>query len=108
MALTLALNLLATSLIIYRICAPQKQTSPYRVNVEVRYPLSRAMRIIIESGLLYTLSMVILMILFLAKSNAQLAVKDAVRFLSSYSGITSLINTTFAGAANHRQWCVLA
>ena len=40
--------------------------------------LRRAMHIIIESGLMYTVSVVVLFILYLASNNAQYAVSDCV------------------------------
>ena len=43
-------------------------------------PLRRAMHIIIESGLMYTVSVFILFVVYLASNNSQYAVSDCVSF----------------------------
>ena len=42
--------------------------------------LRRAMHIVIESGLMYTLSVVIVFVVFLTSNNAQYSVSDCVSF----------------------------
>lgn len=81
MVLTLATNAVVTSLIVYRIWSIQKRTSPYRLTSDGHDRMSHAMWILIESGLVYTLSVIILIATYGIGSNAQLGVKDAVRLL---------------------------
>ena len=75
LTLTLVTNIIVTSLIIHRIWTAQLST-PYRQTEKSR--LSHVMRILIESGLIYTLSIIILFSVYLTSNNAQFAVSDAV------------------------------
>ncbi|KAG5636174.1 hypothetical protein H0H81_008924 [Sphagnurus paluster] len=78
LTLTLVMNLLTTSLIVYRIWSIQRSVK-FRATVSSeKSPLWKAMRILIESGLLYTVSIVILFILYMASNNAQFGVSNSV------------------------------
>jgi len=81
--LTLVLNILTTSLIVYKIYTVNRNSTSFqsRSNIgsttEVTQ-LGQVMRIIIESGLIYTLSVVITVATHLSASNAQYGVSDSV------------------------------
>ncbi|KAM5540140.1 hypothetical protein V8D89_006280 [Ganoderma adspersum] len=79
-SITLALNIIATSLIVYKIWSIERRSRIAFASTggNNTTPLRRAMHIIIESGLMYTASVVIVFIVFLASNNAQYAVSDCV------------------------------
>ena len=70
-----------TALIVYRIWSVQKAT-PYSPNEKT--PLSRAIRILVKSGMIYTASVIILFAVYLLGNNADYGVSDAVRQLFCY------------------------
>ncbi|KAG6864814.1 hypothetical protein C0991_007000 [Blastosporella zonata] len=78
LALTLAMNLITTSLIIFRIWSIQRavkfQTAPLVIK---RRPLDKIMRILIESGFIYTVTIVILVGLYIACNNGQFGVSNS-------------------------------
>nr|VWO98255.1 Cytochrome P450 monooxygenase CYP52X1 [Ganoderma boninense] len=78
LAITLALNTIATSLIVYKIWSIEHRSKVvFAITGGTDTTrLRRAMHIIIESGLMYTVSVVILFILYLTSNNAQFAVSD--------------------------------
>jgi hypothetical protein len=71
MSLTLATNFMSSSFIVYRIWHISKKSSPYRTNQSVENPLARAIRVTIEAGLLYTVSVLILVATYSAGHRAQ-------------------------------------
>ncbi|PIL34522.1 hypothetical protein GSI_03300 [Ganoderma sinense ZZ0214-1] len=78
-AITLVLNTIATSLIVYKIWSIEHSAKVFVITGGTDTTrLRRAMHIIIESGLMYTVSVVILFILYLASNNAQYAVSDCI------------------------------
>ncbi|TCD63101.1 hypothetical protein EIP91_006005 [Steccherinum ochraceum] len=83
LAVTMTLNVIATGLIVYRIWSVERSSTGmiiYSRGSSERQgsALKRAMRIIIESGALYTVSVFLFFVTFLAKHNAQYATSDAV------------------------------
>ncbi|KAH8092475.1 hypothetical protein BXZ70DRAFT_455547 [Cristinia sonorae] len=76
--LALALNLIATSLIVYKIWSVSSDTAEVAVssygNGRHGSSMRHAMRIIIESGAIYTTAVVIFFITYLSRSNAQYVV----------------------------------
>jgi len=46
----------------------------------VSRPLTSVMRVLIESGTFYTISIVVLFVVYMLSNNAELAVSDAVSF----------------------------
>ncbi|KAM5545854.1 hypothetical protein V8D89_000892 [Ganoderma adspersum] len=78
LSITLVLNIIATSLIVYKIWSIEHRAKVVFASAggTDTTRLRRAMHIIIESGLMYTVSVVILFILYLASNNAQYAVSD--------------------------------
>lgn len=74
-ACTLALNVLVTSLIVWRIWRVKSKSAAATVNP---HRLSRVMRIILDSGLLYTVCVIIFFGTTLAGSNSQYGVSDVV------------------------------
>ncbi|PPQ84944.1 hypothetical protein CVT25_004457 [Psilocybe cyanescens] len=77
LCLTLATNLLTTSLIVYRIWGIRKSLK-HRSSVVPGSPLTSVLIVLIESGLMYTLSIVILFGLYMASNNGQYGVSNAV------------------------------
>ncbi|KIY47194.1 hypothetical protein FISHEDRAFT_45812 [Fistulina hepatica ATCC 64428] len=83
LSLTLGLNLLTTLLIIIRIWSIKTElytnggAVPYE-RVVRQDPFMRVMRMLIESGLLYTVSVVVLFATYLADNNAFLGVSDSI------------------------------
>ena len=66
--------------------------------------MRRAMHIIIESGFMYTVSVIVLFILYLASNNAQYAVSDCVslfRFSCQLSSVADLVS--LPGGPDHRE-----
>ncbi|KAF9449210.1 hypothetical protein P691DRAFT_799526 [Macrolepiota fuliginosa MF-IS2] len=77
LSLTLVTNLLTTSLMVYRIQTIRKRLK-HKSNSTTYTPLTNVMRLLIESGLLYTSSIVILFILYMSSNNGQYGVSDAI------------------------------
>ncbi|TFK21684.1 hypothetical protein FA15DRAFT_672304 [Coprinopsis marcescibilis] len=77
LVLTLAMNTLTTSLIVYKIWRIQDRLRR-RNTYTLSNPLSRLLVVLIESGLLYTLSIVILFTLYMLGNNGQYGVSNAV------------------------------
>ncbi|KAF8151529.1 hypothetical protein B0H34DRAFT_728007 [Crassisporium funariophilum] len=77
LSLTLATNVLTTSLIVHRILKIRNQLK-HRSTVASKSPLTNVVVVLIESGLIYTLSIIILFGLYMASSNAQYGVSNAV------------------------------
>lgn len=75
LVLTLATNVITTSLIVYRIWTVKRRTSKERTSIG---PYSRILRVLIECGAIYTTSIVILFVCYLANNNAILGVSDSV------------------------------
>ncbi|KAM5540141.1 hypothetical protein V8D89_006281 [Ganoderma adspersum] len=78
-SVTLVLNTIAT----YIIWSIERRSrvafaSAGGLGSDTTTPLRRAMHIVIESGLMYTVSVVILFVLYLASNNAQYAVSDCI------------------------------
>ncbi|KAJ3929484.1 MAG: hypothetical protein NXY57DRAFT_899992 [Lentinula lateritia] len=84
LSITLATTILTTSLIVYRLWNVQSHSQTFLQFQQERNrdwnsdPLARAMKVMIESGLLYTLSLVVLFAVFITSSNAELGVSDSV------------------------------
>ncbi|TCD61071.1 hypothetical protein EIP91_009075 [Steccherinum ochraceum] len=83
LAVTMALNVIATGLIVYRIWSVEHRSKDFIIcsrdsSGRKESALKRAMRIIIESGVLYTVSVFLFFVTFLAKNNAQYATSHAV------------------------------
>ncbi|KAJ3745163.1 hypothetical protein DFH05DRAFT_1492632 [Lentinula detonsa] len=105
LSITLATTILTTSLIVYRLWNVQSHSrtllhfqqerkldfghsiyggrnrtrSSHRISRDWNSdPLARAMKVMVESGLLYTLSLVILFAVYITSSNAELGVSDSV------------------------------
>lgn len=92
LSLTLAMNLLTTVLIVRRIWSIR---TGGKLEQDTQRPLSRLTRVLIESGTLYTFSIIILFILYMTSNNAQFIVSDAV---VQIIGITfNLVLTRVAG-----------
>lgn len=77
LCLTLATNVLTTSLIVHRIWNIRKPFK-HRSAVVVNSPLTRVLVVLIESGLMYTFSIIILFGLYMASNNGQYGVSNAV------------------------------
>ncbi|KAJ3847769.1 hypothetical protein EV368DRAFT_22862, partial [Lentinula lateritia] len=84
LSITLATTILTTTLIVYRLWNVQSHSQTFLQFQQERNrdwnsdPLARAMKVMIESGLLYTLSLVVLFAVFITSSNAELGVSDSV------------------------------
>ncbi|RPD56570.1 hypothetical protein L227DRAFT_508327, partial [Lentinus tigrinus ALCF2SS1-6] len=80
LSLTLAMTTMTTGLIVYRIMRISNGVASHditRVGGNLR--LTRVVRILVESGLIYTASVVVFFGTFLASNNAQYPVADVVR-----------------------------
>ncbi|KAF8652581.1 hypothetical protein AX16_004334 [Volvariella volvacea WC 439] len=77
LTLTLAMNLITTSLIVYRIRSIRSALSGRSIVLGGSF-LENYLRIFIESGTMYTASIIILFGTYLASNNSQLGVSDAV------------------------------
>ncbi|KAF5349941.1 hypothetical protein D9756_009069 [Leucocoprinus leucothites] len=77
LSFTLVTNLLTTSLMVYRI-QKIRQRLKHRSDSTTYAPLTNVMRLLIESGLLYTSTIVILFILYMMSNNGQYGVSNAV------------------------------
>lgn len=80
-------------LIVWRIWKIQKQLKRRSIYSDDS-PLSRILIILIESGLMYTISIVILFSLYMAENNGQYGVSNAVRPAFCHMPYISLINFT--------------
>jgi len=78
LSLTLATNVITTSLIVYRIWNVQSKLSSHRSKTHTDDPASRVMRVLVESGLLYTASILVLFGTYLSSNNAILGVSDTI------------------------------
>lgn len=79
LVLTLATNLITTSLIVYRIYRIQSHTAHHSTFSSYHSrPYTRLIRTLVECGAMYTLSIVILFACYLADSNAILGVSNSV------------------------------
>ncbi|KAF5320170.1 hypothetical protein D9611_010377 [Ephemerocybe angulata] len=79
LCLTLVTNVLTTGLIVRRILRVQRKLPVHRSVVIVQdSPLTRAAVVMIESGLIYTVSMVVLVVLYMAGNNGMYGVSNAV------------------------------
>ncbi|KAF8976231.1 hypothetical protein BDQ17DRAFT_1384965 [Cyathus striatus] len=79
LTLTLAMNILTTGLIVYRIWSIQLSTAAIQLTQSSAFhPYSRVLRTLIECGAIYTLSVLILFACYLASNNAQLGVSDSI------------------------------
>jgi len=77
LCLTLATNVLTTSLIVYRIWTIRRSLK-HRTAIAGNSPLTSVVIVLIESGLMYTLSIIILFGLYMASNNGQYGVSNAV------------------------------
>ncbi|KAH8105363.1 hypothetical protein BXZ70DRAFT_520696 [Cristinia sonorae] len=82
LTLTLTLNFVATSMIVYKIYTIQRQTAHHFVSSAGQGrnggALRRAMRIVIESGAMYSVAVFVFFVVYLAGNNAQYGVSDCV------------------------------
>ncbi|OBZ76899.1 hypothetical protein A0H81_03194 [Grifola frondosa] len=78
--LTFALNILTTTMIVYRIWRVSKQTVRFIANSGSHSSsgtrLETMMRLVVESGLLYTLSAIVFAGTYIASNNAQYGISD--------------------------------
>ncbi|KAF8639085.1 hypothetical protein AX16_010391 [Volvariella volvacea WC 439] len=78
LSLTLAVNVIVTSMIVWRIHSVRRPLKHRSVLSMDDGPLANVLRVLIESGLMYTISIVILFILYMANNNGQFGVSNAV------------------------------
>ncbi|KAM5545852.1 hypothetical protein V8D89_000890 [Ganoderma adspersum] len=80
LSITLALNLIATTLIVYKIWSIERRGRAAfgGTGVGDNSTLRRAMRIVIESGLMYSAGVIVFFVVYLASNNAQYGVSDCV------------------------------
>ncbi|KAF9263823.1 hypothetical protein L218DRAFT_944281 [Marasmius fiardii PR-910] len=79
--LSLALNIVTTGLIVWKIWSMDKQNTSIMTNntdIRARSKLRQIVRIIIDSAALYTIATTIFVILYAAGSNASYALSDAI------------------------------
>ncbi|KAF4580655.1 hypothetical protein EYR40_003053 [Pleurotus pulmonarius] len=100
LVLTLATNMLTTGLIVLRIWKVDTRVSQFRPSTSSHAsprlppsPLARVMRVLIESGLIYTTTILILFGTYLAGSNAILALSNAVVQIIGITFNLIIINT---------------
>ncbi|KAF9492859.1 hypothetical protein BDN71DRAFT_1396016 [Pleurotus eryngii] len=100
LVLTLATNMLTTGLIVLRIWKVDTRVSQFRPSASSHAspppapsPLARVMRVLIESGLIYTTTILILFGTYLAGSNAILALSNAVVQIIGITFNLIIINT---------------
>jgi hypothetical protein len=87
---SLATNFVATSLLALRIWNLRRETSQYPNPVSNNFVSYRLFRVLIDSGALYSITLLITLILYVLDSNAQYIMVDTVRrCLSFRSFITS-------------------
>jgi len=75
LSLTLAMNLITTSLIVYRIWNIRRVV---RSVTTVSMPRTSVVRVLIESGTFYTIGVVIFVVVYMLSSNAAFTVSDAL------------------------------
>lgn len=73
----MAFRIETIALMVYRIQKIRKRLR-HKSNSMTYTPLTNVMRLLIESGLLYTSSIVILFVLYMSSNNGQYGVSDAV------------------------------
>lgn len=82
LSITLGLNLIATFMIIYKLWSIRQRSAEVFIasmgNGHGGGALMRAMRIMIESGAMYTISVIVFFVVYLASNNAQYGVSDCV------------------------------
>ncbi|KAF5310296.1 hypothetical protein D9619_010551 [Psilocybe cf. subviscida] len=78
LSMTLAMNVITTSLMVYRIWNIQQRTNRRLSRLSGIDPYSRVLRVLIECGAIYTVSVIILFVCYLANNNAQLPVSDSI------------------------------
>ncbi|RPD54892.1 hypothetical protein L227DRAFT_334113 [Lentinus tigrinus ALCF2SS1-6] len=79
LSLTLAMTTMTTGMIVYRIMSINAVISSQSVTrLSGSHKMTRIVRILVESGLIYTISVVIFFSTFLASNNSQYAVSDVV------------------------------
>ncbi len=84
---------------VYRIQKIRKRLR-HKSNSATYTPLTSVLRLLIESGLLYTSSIVILFVLYMSSNNGQYGVSDAVGYISSFD-FTSKTDEQFLGRSNN-------
>jgi len=77
--LSMVQSLVTTSLIAFRILTIDRQVAQFRSSN--RSKLRPTIRIIIESGAVYTISLIIFLVVFLCSNNAQYALSDAIMMI---------------------------
>ncbi|KIP04646.1 hypothetical protein PHLGIDRAFT_129367 [Phlebiopsis gigantea 11061_1 CR5-6] len=77
MSITLALNLIATSMIVYKIWSIKRYSRDF-FGALGESGLRRAIRIVVESGLMYSLGVAVFFIVYVAGNNALYGVSDCV------------------------------
>ncbi|KAJ3720725.1 hypothetical protein DFJ43DRAFT_1004861 [Lentinula guzmanii] len=79
LSITLATTILTTSLIVYRLWNVQSHSQTLlHFQQERKLDFGHSIYVMVESGLLYTLSLVILFAVYITSSNAELGVSDSV------------------------------
>ncbi|KAF5361116.1 hypothetical protein D9758_009084 [Tetrapyrgos nigripes] len=73
---SLATNIISTTLLAYRIWAVNKQTSQFRK--DDRGPLATVVRVVLDAGILYSVTLIIALITFLTHSNSQFILLDVL------------------------------
>ncbi|KAH0577943.1 hypothetical protein H2248_007988 [Termitomyces sp. 'cryptogamus'] len=69
-------NCITTSLIVSRISNVRRESARYRSFIlQQQDPLSRAIRITVEAGLIYSISLIVLLIIYLTHHNSQFGVQ---------------------------------
>ncbi|KAL0960480.1 hypothetical protein HGRIS_005522 [Hohenbuehelia grisea] len=95
LSLTLATTVITTSLIVRRIWKVESKISHFRSG-DSSSPLNRVMRILVESGLIYTTTILILFGTYLANSNAILGISDSVVQIIGITFNLIIVNTDAA------------
>ncbi|KAH0586657.1 hypothetical protein H2248_007873 [Termitomyces sp. 'cryptogamus'] len=80
-AMAMGTNCITTSLIVSRISNVRRESARYRSFIlQQQDPLSRAIRITVEAGLIYSISLIVLLIIYLTHHNSQFGVQRVVSF----------------------------
>ena len=88
-AMAMGTNCITSSLIVSRICNVKRESARYRSFIlQQQDPLSRAIRITVEAGLIYSISLIVLLIIYLTHHNSQFGVQRIV-------GIPLVLLTSF-------------
>ncbi|KAF5309388.1 hypothetical protein D9619_012292 [Psilocybe cf. subviscida] len=98
LTMTLVMNVITTSLMVHRIWHIQRSTNRGLSRISGVDPYSRVLRILIECGAIYTVSVVILFVCYLANSNAILPISDS---LVQIIGITYNLVIVNVGRGQH-------